>query len=222
VKRFCVLGSTSDSVAVHWTTPDWERAEERASAGAFAAAARLAARSAQSRLERFGIASTANADLAVGDLLYAVYYARRAGADDVARRLRRSLQSYAFVLQDAGYRALQDEWPETTRACLVGLFEEWVGDAHLFTGSEAATRYYDRAEPWFRVEDECAADDVSAALPCWGWGAEPQFERPMDAFFEYVEWAEPERSFEFGTGDYGLRFFERLDGKRALAAELTD
>ncbi|WP_276248619.1 hypothetical protein [Haladaptatus sp. YSMS36] len=183
----------------------------------FEEAARYRAMSAQARLQSCGIRSHMDSDEAVADLLFAIYYAQRAGETTQATSLRNTLTSYAWLLQDAAYDALQDEWSNSTRACLVGLFEEWVGDAHLFTGSAEATRYYDRAEPWYRIEQLRARDDV---LPCWNWGAEPQFFEALRAFFEYLEWIDPETADAWNIGDYDSLFFDRLDRKRELVDSL--
>lgn len=206
-------------MVIHWSTPYSEDADEAAESGQFGRAAELRAQSAQSRLERFGIESTASAALAVGDLLYAIYYARRAGADARPTRLRTVLESYAVLLQHAAYRRLQEHWPETTDLCLVGLFEEWIGDAHLFTESAAAVRYYDRAEPWYRTEAQRTTDEVWQVMPCWNWGVEPQFEMPMFAFFEFFDWREPKDIERMSATEYADHFSDRVEYKRDLARE---
>lgn len=211
-------------MVVHRDTPESERAEALASEGNYAEAARFAAQSAQSRLERFGIESRTNSDLAIGDLLYAIYYARRAGETQTAIHLRETLRSYALMLQLAAYEALQEEWPQMTWACLVGLFEEWIGDAYMFTESDIASRYYDRAEPWYCVE-ECRLDEYTlnraTVAPCWQWGAEPQYDKTWNAFLDYLDWLEPETTTGRDT-DFSFYFFERLNYKRALISRLDD
>lgn len=192
------------------------RADALAAEGRFEEAARYRTMSAQARLQSCGIRSHMDSDEAIADLLFAIYYAQRAGDTTRATSLRNTLTSYAWLLQDAAYDALQEEWPDSTRACLVGLFEEWVGDAHLFTGSAEAIRYYDRAESWYRIEELRATDEVSKVLPCWGWGTEPQFFEALRAFFEYLEWIDPDTADAWNIGDYDSLFFDRLDWKREL------
>lgn len=211
-------------MVIHGSTADWRTAQSLAAEDDFEAAATAAARSAQQRLERFGIESTANCDLAVGELLYAIHYARRAGEDATAVHLRGTLEAYARMLQRAAYERLQDSWPETTHACLVGLFEEWIGDAYLFTGSSTAGRYYDRAEPWYRVEEGRAAASVSEHLPCWGWGGEPQFERAMTAFYDHLDWVglRTADSSAMNPLEYDSAFFERLAAKRDRLETVAD
>jgi hypothetical protein len=209
-------------MVIHWSTPYSEDADEAVEQGEFERAATLRAQSAQSRLERFGIESNASADLAVGDLLYAIYYARRAGADERAIHLRTLLESYAKLLQHAAYRWLQEHWPGTTGSCLVGLFEEWIGDAHLFTESAAAVRYYDRAEPWYQVEAQRATDQVSQVMPCWGWGAEPQFEMPLFAFQSFLDWKGLEEADRMSTAECADQFVDRLEYKLRLVREFCE
>lgn len=205
-------------MAVQFDTPESERANARASDGDFSMAARLAARSAHARLERFDVERKTNRNLAIGDLLYAIYYARRAGNTRTASHLQETLRSYALLLQQDAYTALQEDWPGMTWACLVGLFEEWIGDAYLFTERVTAKRYYDRAEPWYRIEDRRVKRyrTTAGVAPCWQWGAEPEFNKAWHAFREYIAWSELEPP-EHDT-DYSMYFFDRLDYKRALLA----
>lgn len=212
-------------MVIHWSTPYSEDADEAVEQGEFERAATLRAQSAQSRLERFGIESNASADLAVGDLLYAIYYARRAGADGRAIHLRTLLESYAKLLQHASYRRLQEHWPDTTDSCLVGLFEEWIGDAHLFTGSPVANRYYDRAESWYQVEvgrATEATDEVWQVMPCWNWGVEPQFEMPLFALQGFLDWKGLEEADRMSTTECADQFVDRLEYKRGLFQDFFD
>lgn len=209
-------------MGIHWTTPYSEDADEAVESGRFDRAAGFRAQSAQSRLERFDIESNASADLAVGDLLYATYYASRAGADGRAMHLRTLLESYAKRLQYASYRRLQEHWPDTTESCLVGLHEEWTGDAHLFTGSPAADRYYDRAEPSYQVEAQRAPDDISQVMPCWGRGAEPQFEMPLFALQGFLDWKELEEADRMSATECADQFIDRLEYKRGPAQKFWE
>lgn len=202
---------------IHSQTPESRRADSLADDGEYKAASRFAARSARARLERFGVESHANCDMAVGDLLFAIYFARRARESQTAIRYRGTLETYVSTLQEAAYLKIRDLWPNFTGACLVGLFEEWVGDAYLFTEPGGAIYYYDRAEPWYRGEECRATDEFMKEIPCWGWGAEPQFFKTLRVFFDFLEWREPEIRDEWSVSEYDTWFFDRLDDKRRLA-----
>lgn len=196
-------------------TEQAERANALAAEGDFLGAARLRAKSALYRFHEFGIQENASSEIAVGDLLYAVYYATRGGDEQLAAQLRNTLESYASLLQHAAYDALQENWPATTRGCLIGMFEEWVGDAHLMTRSAEANRYYARAEPWYRIK-QCRVDEGATAkeMPCWQWGMEPAFEVPNWAFADFLEWRYAGLSED--VFDYHLDFFDRLDFKHRI------
>lgn len=209
-------------VVIRSSTSASKQADRLAAEGKYAAAARRRAQSAQSRLEQFGIESGANTDLMVGDLLYAIYYARRGAKPEMAVNVRTTLVSYAALLQHAAYTAVLEEWPDSTRTCLVGLFEEWIGDAYLFTDTSEATRYYDRAETWYSIEECRAADRISKELPCWGWGAEPQFDEAMLAFVDYLEWFESAFVDKITLNEYNSLFFNRLDYKRSLVERMEN
>jgi hypothetical protein len=206
-------------VAVEYDTPEMERARAAADEGEYSRAATLAARSAHGRLVRFAGERRTNRTLAVGELLYAIHYARRGGDDETADRLREALRAYASLLQREARDALREDWPSMTWACLLGLFEEWVGDAHLFTGDDAAGGYYDRAERWYRAED-CREQWCSrtSVAPCWQWGDEPGFEKAWAAFRDHAGWCADDLT-PFPE-DCRTHFFDRLDRKRAVLTRL--
>lgn len=88
----------------------------------------------------------------------------------------------------------------------------------LFIGDETATSHYDRAEPWYRLE-ECreAHLDCDSSAPCYQWGAEPEFDKAWGAFERYVEWTGLDQPSERAV-DYESVTFERLAYKRELTA----
>ncbi|MFC6993175.1 hypothetical protein ACFQH3_19230 [Haladaptatus sp. GCM10025707] len=51
-------------------------------------------------------------------------------------------------------------------------------------------------------------------------GAEPQFFEALRAFFEYLEWIDPETADAWNIRDYDSLFFDRLDRKRELVDSL--
>jgi hypothetical protein len=108
-----------------------------------------------------------------------------------------------------------------TWACLVGLFEEWTGDAHLVTGDAGASRYYDRAGSWYRAEGcrEATLDRRSPA-PCWQWGHEPEFDGAWAALGTHLDWVAPAAAPD-PTADYEVYTFDRLAYKRDLVEALT-
>ncbi len=211
------------NVVVSFHTPASEQAQAFASDGNYAAAARLAAKSGHSRFRQYGLESVStNSTLAIGDLLEAICYARQAGNDQTARWLRGSLQAYAKVLQESAHERLQDEWPAMTWACLVGLMEEWIGDAYLFTEDRDADRYYDRARSWYRAE-ECRETklDRNSPSPCWQWGMEPAFEKPWAAFERYLVWIDADAPSEIDA-EFDIYCFDRLKYKRELVQKVTE
>lgn len=179
-------------MGVVWHTPESERAEQHADDGDHQTAASLAARSAQSRFQQHGLTSLgSNGNMAVGDLLFAICCARKAGAEDTAVHLRGTLGFYTRVIHKCAHRRLRDEWPSVTWACLAGLCEEWTGDAYLLTGDGKAGWYYDRAEPWYHLEG-CREEHLQrdSPAPCWQWGMEPEFEKAWEAFQQHIDWLE--------------------------------
>lgn len=208
-------------MGVVWHTSESERAETHADHGDYEVAASLSAQSALARFQQYGLASLgSNSNMAVGDLFSAICYARQAGADDTAVRLSGTLEAYTRVIRQCAHQRLREEWPSMTWACLVGLCEEWIGDAYLLTGDETASRYYDRAESWYRLEGcrERHMDRESPA-PCWQWGLEPEFDKAWAAFEEYIEWLDTNVWGEvekLDTTDLEVNTFERLASKRRL------
>ena len=206
-------------MAVQWQTSESKRAERQASEEEYEAASRLMAQSALTRFREFGLCSLgSNSNLAVGDLLYAICYARQAGADETAVRLRGTLESYTRVIRECAHQRLRDEWLLMTWACLVGLCEEWVGDAYLLTRDDTAGRYYDRAEQWYRLEG-CREEHLGrdSPAPCWQWGHEPEFDKAWGAFERYVDWLGIDVPDESDTREeYEIDSFDRLAYKRRV------
>ncbi len=205
-------------MAVQWQTSESEQAETHASEDRYETAARRMARSAYTRFREFGLNLLgSNGNLAVGDLLYAICYARQAGADETAVHLRGTLESYTRATRECAHQRLGDEWPSMTWACLVGLCEEWVGDAYLLTRDGRAGRYYGRAKLWYRLED-CREEQLGrdSPAPCWQWGHEPEFDKVWGAFERYVDWLGTGEVEAPDTTDFGVYTFERLAYKRRL------
>lgn len=211
-------------MGVVWHTPESERAAKHADNGDYETAYSLAARSAQSRFQRFGLTSLgSNGNMAVGDLLFAICYARNAGAEDTAVRLRGTLGGYTGVISECAHQRHREEWPSMTWACLVGVCEELIGDAHLLTCDETASRCYDRAASWYRLE-ECreAHLDRNSPAPCWQWGMKPEFDKAWAAFEEYVEWLDTDEVEPLDTIDLEVYTFERLAYKRQLLSAVVE
>ena len=88
---------------------------------------------------------------------------------------------------------------------LVGLLEEWTGDAHFYMGDPEALEWYERAEPHY-----------SDAKSVENWGFEEEFTYAHHAFTGFL--ASTGQSLPEGSD---VDFKHRLHVKQELAAELV-
>lgn len=204
-------------MAIKWYTDRSRRGKAAAENGQYQDAASLFALSAFGRLREYGIRECSNANMAVGDLLRAIHYSRRADTDRTAVILRTTLESVALLLQDAAKESYHEKLRGAASSdvqCLIGLFDEWIGDAHLLTDSSEGADHYNRAETWYERERK---REGSHSIPCFGWGMEPEFDAALFALRDHMEWRGlPDDMDAQPLTELAVDFDTRLSFKRRL------